>query len=1081
MAAFSRGATYEPVRRIWQAEMPIGFPYGVSSDRLHQVLLDPNGDVIIVATKFAKLSATPLVETSRLFVAKFSGVNGGMLWSNFEPRELRQGSLPPKAKLDAAGNIYVAGFQASSTDYSDSHLFAAKYDNATGARLWYTIAQADPAVHGLYFGGLDVSSTGEVVVRGPIEDRLGSYTSYGDAVKLDASGKVLWQASPVPNGGIWFGPAGQVYDSKLQQRSAVDGSVVTPSTALEPMALRVFGHDILTGGFQSLRRLNGATLGEVWAAPPPPEGTTDYVNEIQMRADGSAAVSGTRWSTNFYAQKPWVAGYAADGVKVWEHEIEGPSTGGSALLSADQVASRVHTVAAAGALEEGGATATQLYRYDAATGEQLTHVAQVGFQIGGYNEPPLAAASEAKIVLADRGTSQRHPLLTCYETLPGFSDETSIVLDGRSATVMNTVSGSALPRTMSIRWGAELWFAQSTAPMAVSGTGSISAKLGTLRAGTYLYHVVYTTPGQPDLYGPDQTFIVPATNLPPVAVEDTFTATMSREILLDFVANDSDGDGDPLTVTEFAGEGDFFPGRIFGPPDAHGQYRFLPMHGYSGSFTVNYTISDGQGGTAKGRATIKVVRPKEVLVRPLVWTGSKVPDYDDTYFQHFSAVGDAPFFATVKSPTAKYGTMLVSREGTVIASFRNQVIGLGTPSGLTFTGRILEDGNEEREAGLFRFDGTDPIALAKIGQPAPGAEPAVFRRFIAYDGTGPTTFFLATLGGEGVTPRNDLALYAASPNAPARLIARKGMPYFNKNTQTSKDARLIVNLATLVSYPKTPAEGRWVHSGQSFGMGDNILVRLTLDDGTQGACYIPGDANGPEDWFTCMTTFAPDSGGITSIGAVTSGPDSFGAVVMRKPFGSTVPKPYIFEGSGVGWYVADDLIARDFIFGGPGKFAIIYQAPWVLGYQVLETHDVNYPRTSTLQRPLKLRTYHDDTPVPGVGSDARFADFTSVTYLDGPEFGLAFTGEMQVGRGGVTNANRRGIWAQDSKGKLRLVLRQGQTVAVGGKARTIARFVALQTAAHVTGTSRGTDPNGVIYAHAYFTDGTEAALELTLP
>ncbi|MBN8727272.1 MAG: tandem-95 repeat protein [Xanthomonadales bacterium] len=91
------------------------------------------------------------------------------------------------------------------------------------------------------------------------------------------------------------------------------------------------------------------------------------------------------------------------------------------------------------------------------------------------------------------------------------------------------------------------------------------------------------------------------TNLNPIAVDDSASvAAGAGTLLIDVLANDSDGDGDPLSLTAVG-------------PAAHGattlagnHVAYTPAADFTGSDTFPYTIGDGRGGTASASVTVTV-------------------------------------------------------------------------------------------------------------------------------------------------------------------------------------------------------------------------------------------------------------------------------------------------------------------------------------------------------------------------------------------------------------------------------------------------------------------------------------------
>ena len=89
-------------------------------------------------------------------------------------------------------------------------------------------------------------------------------------------------------------------------------------------------------------------------------------------------------------------------------------------------------------------------------------------------------------------------------------------------------------------------------------------------------------------------------NMPPIASDDTATVAEDGSVLIDVLANDSDVDGDGLTITGVSG-------AVNGTASIEaGQLRYVPDADFNGAETLSYTISDGQGGTDTATVAVTV-------------------------------------------------------------------------------------------------------------------------------------------------------------------------------------------------------------------------------------------------------------------------------------------------------------------------------------------------------------------------------------------------------------------------------------------------------------------------------------------
>jgi VCBS repeat-containing protein len=96
------------------------------------------------------------------------------------------------------------------------------------------------------------------------------------------------------------------------------------------------------------------------------------------------------------------------------------------------------------------------------------------------------------------------------------------------------------------------------------------------------------------------TITIAAVNDAPVAVADSGSTNEGTPVLLNVLANDSDVDGDPLTISAV---GQAANGTV---QILNGQVRYAPNAGFVGQDSFAYTISDGAGGTGQASAAVTV-------------------------------------------------------------------------------------------------------------------------------------------------------------------------------------------------------------------------------------------------------------------------------------------------------------------------------------------------------------------------------------------------------------------------------------------------------------------------------------------
>lgn len=93
-------------------------------------------------------------------------------------------------------------------------------------------------------------------------------------------------------------------------------------------------------------------------------------------------------------------------------------------------------------------------------------------------------------------------------------------------------------------------------------------------------------------------------NRNPVAADDSTTTDIDTPVTIDVLANDSDEDGDALSVT-----GVFAPLNGTAVVNADGTVTYTPNTGFTGEDNFVYTIEDGFGGSAEATVTVTVIDP----------------------------------------------------------------------------------------------------------------------------------------------------------------------------------------------------------------------------------------------------------------------------------------------------------------------------------------------------------------------------------------------------------------------------------------------------------------------------------------
>ena len=159
--------------------------------------------------------------------------------------------------------------------------------------------------------------------------------------------------------------------------------------------------------------------------------------------------------------------------------------------------------------------------------------------------------------------------------------------------------------------------AHGTAAINVDGTIAYTPAANYNGADTFTY-----TMG--DGHGGTATATVSVTvtsaNDAPVAVNDSTTTAENTAATIAVLANDTDADGDSLSVASVT-----TPAHGTAVIDAGGTVTYSPAANYSGADSFSYTAADGQGGTATATVTVTVTNVNNA---PVAVNDSAVTDED---------------------------------------------------------------------------------------------------------------------------------------------------------------------------------------------------------------------------------------------------------------------------------------------------------------------------------------------------------------------------------------------------------------------------------------------------------------------
>ena len=269
---------------------------------------------------------------------------------------------------------------------------------------------------------------------------------------------------------------------------------------------------------------------------------------------------------------------------------------------------------------------TDSFAYTASDGRALSNAATVTITVTAVNDAPVA--------VNDTATTAEDTAVS-VAVLPNDSD-----LDGDTVTVAS--AGTAAHGTAAVNPDGTITYAPAAN---YHGADTFSYTVGDGHGGTATATVSVT---------------VTPTNDGPVAVDDAATTTEDTAVSIAVLTNDTDLDGDALTVS-----GATAPAHGTATVNAGGTITYAPAGNYHGADSFSYTVGDGHGGstTATVAVTVTPTNDGPVAVDDAATTTEDTAVSIAVLPNDTDLDGDA---LTVSAATAPaHGTALVNAEGTI--------------------------------------------------------------------------------------------------------------------------------------------------------------------------------------------------------------------------------------------------------------------------------------------------------------------------------------------------------------------------------------------------------------------------------
>ncbi|WP_418315391.1 Ig-like domain-containing protein [Piscinibacter sakaiensis] len=552
---------------------------------------------------------------------------------------------------------------------------------------------------------------------------------------------------------------------------------------------------------------------------------------------------------------------------------------------------------------------TGSFTYGISDGQGGTDTATVNVTVGGVNDPPAAnpdtdTTNEDTDLVRPASQGVIQGLTPAARDTDVDGDSLTVgAVNGLAANVGKAVVG--LWGTLTLNADGSYQYKPSDAAQALddgdSRTDQFSYTVtdGSLNATTTL------------------TITVTGVNDGPVAVDDTGNTREGVPVTVAVLANDTDADNDPLTVTQVNGQPinattgvDLFdtsptPNKIGTVTlNADGTLTFSPVPLFNGPVKFDYTVSDG---TATDVGTVRIVvddvnDPPDANDDPLRGNEDTVltfdprandtdPDFDPLTITH---INGQPITPATPPITVADGKIVMKTDGSLSFTPNSHF------NGLTSFGYTINDGRGGSDTATVTIDIKPSPDVAAITSPS-----VVEGNALVYDVTltGPTevaSFYNFNLGGGTATSGADYNPNATFSNgvtinpATGVIVVPAGVTSFKVTVATVDDAEV----ESTESLPLTIGDGTVSKTGNgsildndqpgvkgidfdpnpnSVIEGGDVVYTITLTEATKTVSQYDVALGNATDTATAGADYVP--GSITYSNGVTVDPTTGKLVV----------------------------------------------------------------------------------------------------------------------------------------------------------------------------------------------------------